>query len=354
MTPVKIGFAGVGFMGQVAHLRNYVQNPNCQVVAIAEPRPELAQRVAAAYGIPKIYHDHQELAADPELQGVVASQPHLRNGYLALPLLRAGKHLFVEKPMAGSLEEATTMQRTAGDAGVHIMVGLMKRYDPSVLAARARLQEFFTNGELGQLRRIHAHCYGGDWIHDAQPPIMTQEQVPDDPDFAPIYPGWMDHDQARQFQNYLNIVAHNINLVRFLYPGALTVQTALGRRDQRLMHTALLTGEDGVLVELSAGSVRSHQWEEETHFYFDLGYLKLFTPSPLNRQSRGRVELYRCPSGKEGQVVEIIPPIDWAFRRQANHFVACLQEGSEPVSSGRDTLEDMRLMEEIFRHMILV
>lgn len=93
MNPVRIGFAGVGYMGQVAHLRNYAGRSDCQVVALAEPRPELACRVAAAFDIPKVYRDHHELAADPEVQAVVASQPHLRNGAIAIPLLQAGKHV---------------------------------------------------------------------------------------------------------------------------------------------------------------------------------------------------------------------------------------------------------------------
>ncbi len=341
-------------MGQVAHLRNYVGRSDCQVVAIAEPRTELAQRVAEEFGIPRVYRDHRELAADPEVQAVVASQPHLRNGHVALPLLAAGKHVFVEKPMAGSLGEAETMQAAALAGGVFVMVGLMKRYDTSVLAARTRLHELYASGEMGALQRIHAHCYGGDWIHDALPPLRSEESVPDDPSYTPLYPAWMDADQGKQFQNYMNIIAHNINLVRYLYAGSLQVQAAVGRRHQRLMHTALLTGEDGVIVELSGGSVRSHQWEEETHFYFEQGYVKLYTPSPLNRQARGRVENYRSEAGKSGRVEEIIPPIDWAFRRQAEQFVAAVQQGVEPPTGGSDVLQDMRLMEEIFRVMKLV
>ena len=162
MTPVGIGFAGVGFMGQVAHLRNYAQNPECRIVAIAEPRPELAQLVADAFGVPKVYRSHEELAQDEEVQAVVASQPHLRNGSIAIPLLAAGKHVFIEKPIAGSLAEAQAIQQAADAAGVFVMVGLMKRYDTSVLEARERLQQFTASGELGKLRRIRAHCFGGD------------------------------------------------------------------------------------------------------------------------------------------------------------------------------------------------
>ena len=82
MAKVKVGFAGVGFMGQVAHLRNYVRIPECEVVAIAEPRQELAGMVAAKYGIERIYKNHLELAEDPDVEAVVASQPHLMNGYI--------------------------------------------------------------------------------------------------------------------------------------------------------------------------------------------------------------------------------------------------------------------------------
>ncbi len=52
MATVKIGFVGVGRMGQCAHLKNYVTIPGCEVVAIAELREELGRRVAARYGFP--------------------------------------------------------------------------------------------------------------------------------------------------------------------------------------------------------------------------------------------------------------------------------------------------------------
>ena len=66
MEKVRIGFVGVGTMGQAAHLRNYVTVPHCEVVAIAELRQGLGERVAARYGVPRVYGCHSEmLAADP-------------------------------------------------------------------------------------------------------------------------------------------------------------------------------------------------------------------------------------------------------------------------------------------------
>ena len=60
---VRIGFVGVGGMGQCAHLRNYATLPECEVVAIAEIRQEMGKRVAAKYGVPKTYPDHAAMLA---------------------------------------------------------------------------------------------------------------------------------------------------------------------------------------------------------------------------------------------------------------------------------------------------
>ena len=79
----------------------------------------------------------------------------------------------------------------------------------------------------------------------------------------------MDADQARQYQSYLNIMAHTINLLRYLYPRPLAVQAVLAQNNNRLLHTALLSGEDSVIVEVAGGSVRAHTWQEETHFTFE-------------------------------------------------------------------------------------
>ncbi|HGE72657.1 TPA: gfo/Idh/MocA family oxidoreductase, partial [Candidatus Poribacteria bacterium] len=69
---VRIGFVGVGSMGQCAHLKNYVTVPECEVVAIAEMRQKLAKRVAEKYGIPKVYATHEEMIANEKLDGIVA------------------------------------------------------------------------------------------------------------------------------------------------------------------------------------------------------------------------------------------------------------------------------------------
>ena len=71
---VRIGFVGVGSMGQCAHLKNYVTVPDCEVVAIAELRQNLAKRVAEKYGIPKVYASHEEMIEKEKPDGIVSAQ----------------------------------------------------------------------------------------------------------------------------------------------------------------------------------------------------------------------------------------------------------------------------------------
>jgi predicted dehydrogenase len=345
MGKVKIGFAGVGFMGQVAHLRNYVRNPECEVVAIAEPRSELGRKVAEAYGIPRVYKSHLELAEDPDVQAVVASQPHLLNGYIALPLLRAGKNVFLEKPMAGSYAEACELAEAASASGALLMIGFMKRYDAGVNLAKRELDRFRAGGDLGAPGFVNAYCFGGDWIRNAEGPIVTDEPPVSNPGFRPRSPDWMSPVQQETFHTYMNIFAHNINLVRYLFPGKLEVKGALLRERSMTQSTQLVL--DGVLVNLYGMGVRAGWWEEKTEVYFEDGWVRVTTPSPLAQQDSASVEIYR--GGEANEFRHLCGEPYWAFRAQADHFIECVRGGAQPRSSGEDSLEDMRLMEDVFR-----
>ena len=104
---MKIGFVGVGTMGQCAHLQNYATLSECEVTAIAELRPKLANAVATRYGVPRVYGSHKDMLANEELDGIVAAQPFQRHGVLAPELFEAGVPVFTEKPLARGLTECS-------------------------------------------------------------------------------------------------------------------------------------------------------------------------------------------------------------------------------------------------------
>ena len=67
MRQLKLGWVGSGFIGQVAHLANYAELPDVDIVALAELRPKLGALACRKYGIQRYYSDHRELLDDPDI-----------------------------------------------------------------------------------------------------------------------------------------------------------------------------------------------------------------------------------------------------------------------------------------------
>ncbi|MBM4081596.1 MAG: Gfo/Idh/MocA family oxidoreductase, partial [Planctomycetes bacterium] len=164
MSKVRIGFVGVGNMGQCAHLKNYATLPECEVVALAELRENQAKRVAARYGVPRVYRSHEEMLAAEKLDGIVASQPFTRHGVLVPELLKARVPVFTEKPLAGSIEAGEKILRAVKESGTWLMVGYHKRSDPATVCAKSEIDRLKKSGELGALRYVRILMPAGDWI----------------------------------------------------------------------------------------------------------------------------------------------------------------------------------------------
>jgi myo-inositol 2-dehydrogenase/D-chiro-inositol 1-dehydrogenase len=99
-----------------------------------EPR---ARRCARDFGIPDVYTDHRELLESADVDCVlIAMHPRLQPA-IAIDCLNAGKHVFIEKPPAESLEDCLAMKEAAERAGCNLMVGFMKRFSEPYRRARA-------------------------------------------------------------------------------------------------------------------------------------------------------------------------------------------------------------------------
>ena len=111
------GMSACGFMAQKVHIPNFTSLPNCELIGLAEVRPELGQKVQQRWGIPRLYTDHTELAADPEIEAIAVSADFALQGEIAKDLLSAGKQVFMEKPMAVSIQQAESIVAAGKAAG---------------------------------------------------------------------------------------------------------------------------------------------------------------------------------------------------------------------------------------------
>jgi len=329
-------------MGQLAHLSNYLEFDNCEVVAVADLRYELAKNVADTYHIPKVYKDHKELAADDEIEAVVAILHFTTNGPVAKDLLNAGKHVFLEKPMACSLKEAEEMVEAAERNSVKLMIGFMKRYDKGVEKGKAVLDEWKETEEQGPMTFVRSHCFGGDWLCNVGSPIKTDEPYPTIK-LEDRHPGWMSEKMAKEFDDFNNIFSHNINLLRFLLGDDLEVEFAKFTDISKAM--VFRFGE--AMGTMEGGYLSARWWDEETKIYFRDGWINILTPPPMHKNTPARVEIY-----KAGDKQEISYPLaewSWGFRLEGVHFLDCIINDKVPLSSGKDSLRDMAISEAIFR-----
>ena len=144
----EIGVAVQG-AGNVAteHLKAYLRNPGCRVVAIGSRTREGAAAKARQVGLDPseigIHDDLDELLAQPDLDAISICTPHARHAQETIAAARAGKHALIEKPVATNRDDLHAMDRAVREAGVRTVVSFVLRWNPSVLAAKAMRDEGF-------------------------------------------------------------------------------------------------------------------------------------------------------------------------------------------------------------------
>ena len=149
---LRVGVAGLGYWGPNL-ARNFASLPGVELAWLCDPSEE--PRVAAAARFPgaRATASFDDLLADETLDAVVIATPVPTHADLAVRTLEAGKHCFVEKPLAHSVADAERAVRAADAAGRVLMVGHLLEYHPGV----RRLAELASTGELGELFYLYGN-----------------------------------------------------------------------------------------------------------------------------------------------------------------------------------------------------
>ena len=165
---IGVGMLGYAFMGK-AHTNAYKTMPYMmypppavpRLVAIAGRNEAAVAEAARRYGYEKYYTDWRDLVADPAVQVVDNGLPNNLHAEPSIAAAKAGKHIFCEKPLARTAQEAKQMLDAVNAAGVKHMVAFNYRFVPAVRLARDMVQA----GELGEIYHFRA-VYLQEWIMD--------------------------------------------------------------------------------------------------------------------------------------------------------------------------------------------
>jgi UDP-N-acetylglucosamine 3-dehydrogenase len=168
MNRIRCGVIGLGWFGE-HHVDTLKELPQAELTAVCTRRPERLAEVASKYGVPNAFTDYRELLADPEID-LVSIVTHVGDHLgPTLAALRAGKHVFLEKPMADSVEACDQIIAELKSTDRAFMVGHVCRFD----TAYALAKEEIAAGRLGRILSMHARRNLAKWITESHLPKIS-------------------------------------------------------------------------------------------------------------------------------------------------------------------------------------
>jgi len=173
--PVRIGVIGTGQIGK-HHLDLYAKIPAAQVVAVADVNEAEARRVAERYGISQVYTDFRALLRQGDIQAVDVALHNNLHAPVTIAALEAGKHVYCEKPMAGSYADAAAMWRAAQQTGRRLAIQMFSPYLKETRAAR----QIIDAGRLGRIYHARSVGYrrrGRPYVDGYGSPTFVQKEI---------------------------------------------------------------------------------------------------------------------------------------------------------------------------------
>ena len=213
-----LAICGVGNIGQV-HLQNLASMRGCRMAGLFDTDGDRLARMSAESGI-RAYPSLEALLGDPGVDALVVATPSDSHAEVACRGMRAGKHVFIEKPLAATLEDCRRILKVAGESGVVAQAGFCERFNVNHL----ELKRAVTGGKLGELRAVH-----------------TSRAAP----YGMSDPNWP--------LGVLDTSVHNLDLILWLFGMDPTWVLARGTRvypDSEILHSAtiLMGFPDGAMA----------------------------------------------------------------------------------------------------------
>jgi predicted dehydrogenase len=357
---LRVGVVGCGGIAQMMHLPTLAERPDLfEIVALADVSSKTLNAVAKRYPAPLRTTDPGAIFADPRVEAVLLlhSGSHHEGSIRAI---EAGKHVFVEKPVAFSLEETEGVARVAKRSRLVFMVGYHKRYDPAFRAARDEVRR------IKGLRFVDAtilHPDDGAYrTHHAVFPIRPYREASEPAAFAAAA-----HDAengstaaavertAGRRSSTARRVATSM-LFQSLIHDIDALRGILGEPEEVLSAHTWMSGMAQSSLTRFPGDVRValnwiyvgglKHYDERLIFVGPGRRVELRFPSPYLRNAPTPLTVERASAGR--LVVERhTVSYEEAFKVELHHFRECVEGRKKPETGIDDALGDARWIQAI-------
>lgn len=327
---LRLGVVGVGLLGE-RHARFWAQQPDVELVGVADTRQDRAAAVAARWGAPHACASVAELVERARPDAVSVATPDFAHREPVLAALDAGLDVLVEKPLAMSTEDARAMIAAAERAGRLLMVNHSMRWIPFYAA----LKRSIAAGELGEV--VSAHSFKADTLY--VPTTML---------------AWA----ARTTPAYF-LTAHDLDLVRWFVEDE--VEEVYAQGASRVLKARGVDTPDVVQasVRFRSGCVATFEasWIlPDTYPAYTDNYMHVFGSKSAVYLNRGpeATEVFdeqRVRYPKLSTVYEHEGRIYGSFRHALEHFTDCVRTRQEPLTAARRVFGVVAALEAIHRSL---
>src|SRR5688572_5754971 len=286
--------------------------------------PERREKAASLYPHVNVTDDLDAVLADDRVSAVVVATPAASHAPLARRALEAGKHVFVEKPLALSTEDAVELAATADAKGLVLMVGHTFEFNPAVRA----MKEYVDSGEIGDVLYLHSQRLN---LGRIQNDINAFWSIgPHDVSIANFLlgssPQWVSARGAR----YLNSEVEDVMFVTAGYPNGVLAHMHVSWLDPSKTRKTTVVGSKKMLVydDMDADARLK---------IFDKGADRLDSDAYGAWQYRLRDGAMHVPS------LPMVEPLSAELR----HFIDCVNGGLRPVVDGWNGVRTVAVLEAV-------
>jgi predicted dehydrogenase len=146
MKKTRIGVIGLGWFGEI-HCEAISGTPSLELAALCTRTPERLKEMGEKFNVKSLYTDYNEMLADPDIDAVSVVTMWTEHTAPTLAALKAGKHVFLEKPMAHTVADCTAICEAGEKADGHLMIGHICRFNPRYAAAKREISA----GNIGKI-----------------------------------------------------------------------------------------------------------------------------------------------------------------------------------------------------------
>jgi UDP-N-acetylglucosamine 3-dehydrogenase len=323
-----IGLGGVGTWG---HMPGYEQIPDqAKITALCDLNPGTINEAAAKHGA-KTYSDYHQLLLDPNVDMVDICLPHFLHGEVALAAARAKKHVLCEKPFALDLSVADEIIEAAKNNGLKLMVAENTRFVKAYEVAKS----FLDKKSIGDVSLVRTYLGGSEMIRLS------------DPD------NWIGKKAKAGGGVLMDSGVHSYYLLEWMVGRIRKVfaSTSVFKKDLYAdvedNATVSFEFEGGALGVSSFSNTTEAPWTERLELYGTKGSIivDMLAERPLQVYSTVKRSddmsdwwsWYGDVSWEEPYIMH--SAMDWkaaSMRKEVQHFVACIKEGSDPLVTGKD------------------